>query len=72
MPNRYYGYHYYHHYYYHFYDYHYHYYLCLSNVYLRAGTTRRHVTRKHGYGHDGFKSLAMKDTESSKVPLITY
>ena len=25
-------------------------------------TKCKHITRKHGYGHDGFKSLAMKDT----------
>ena len=25
-------------------------------------TKWKHITRKHGYGHDGFKSLAMKDT----------
>ena len=25
-------------------------------------TKWKHITRKHGYGHDGFKSLTMKDT----------
>ena len=25
-------------------------------------TKWKHTTRKHGYGHDGFKSLTMKDT----------
>ena len=25
-------------------------------------TKCKHITRKHRYGHDGFKSLAMKDT----------
>ena len=25
-------------------------------------TKWKHITRKHRYGHDGFKSLTMKDT----------
>ena len=34
-------------------------------------TKWKHTTRKHGYGHYGFKSLTMKEgyNESSKVPL---
>ena len=36
---------------------------------FKSCTKCKYITRKHGYGHDGFKSLAMKDTVNLQMCL---